>query len=1184
MAFDLNQSEITNKLIQNLTGIKESDLVRNDPTMQPGTKNFELCVQFAESNYKYHRSTTINERDTENSIKGLVEKFRIKGRDAMADMLEALTQRLFTPKLIDKKSLYSRFLRFDILALLLSLSEKPLATNYIPSTTFWARLAPPKPLTWEDIVREEPLTGEHWSRPGYDSDEDDQDNVTLLEDFELELDANGLVVGGGLVGKKVNPISFSSDVSHHIHYERNSQLRKQKKKAEACEQNQQQEYDPVAQGSHYHKIHIDFESPVDLNVMQVLSETQYWRKPLTDGAFAIRNRDDPDFSLTGEFPMLKIHEPCSLAPALITHQSRDHDMRFLDPGRQHYLDEVDAIREVLFMLRGHAGVLFDRHEWDVGGEVGGGLGWEGLGIVEGMFTVNPRAIVRHLTESALKNILFDFCDYGNWVTRSRELVRCLCTADPTLYGQTCQAFASALNEILVKFEERIAGLETEFTKFAKRPEGKDMVVSLLKLRNLLSADLELFRLVGMVVSDTLVLEAASTPPSGYPPISPIPPARLTISLLTGLYDQVVLAQFTGQQESFAMLRRLFDCSFEPYGRMIDQWIFEGSVEVDCADEFFVIRNIDVPEDSPQYWQEGFCLRFMEAGSGAGGEEFEADDIDQKSSILLYPSFLEPFAAKILFTGKAVNMLLSLKLGDVRKSGTFSELVNMQVYSNTHMRWDDMEWTNAYALNRNAPASPVPAIFTDGIKDYAALTTANFPMFGVLIPKKSIFRDGFAAASRRGSKRQSVRLVHPATTPPTLESVMSMARESGRENDTESHKDVHRSGDFSLYHQEFDERLDNYVRPQYESAGRLLAHILKGRCDLTYHFRALAGIYLMLEGDLMHRFCQMVFRKIDKRQAWYDSQALNGLFMEACRHTEWERQDNVHIWVKERENLQKRTVAAAANRSGQRDDRTSDKSDNVHLNSVRVFENVVVEYRLPWPINNIIRVAAIHQYKRIITLLLELKRAKYLMERISLFKSRLHQQAARGRHDPAMLLFYSLRVRLMWFVNTVYNYIMTTILHSETQEFQEKLTQVFDIDEIIQLHEGYVRRIRDRCLLNEKVNPIMRAIILILDTTIRFSNLFARYVEDPATKSFMLTQQSVRILIAPRADSDDDDEGESEEDDYDEAQRQDGRSLGEDEDKFWTGLNGVDHEFRRASEFVTTTLRVIARNGGFPWCE
>lgn len=73
---------------------------------------------------------------------------------------------------------------------------------------------------------------------------------------------------------------------------------------------------------------------------------------------------------------------------MITHQSRDYDMRFLDPGQQHYLDEVDTIREVLFMLRGHAGVLFDRHEWDVGGEVGGGLGWEGLGIVEGMFTVS----------------------------------------------------------------------------------------------------------------------------------------------------------------------------------------------------------------------------------------------------------------------------------------------------------------------------------------------------------------------------------------------------------------------------------------------------------------------------------------------------------------------------------------------------------------------------------------------------------------------------------------------------------------------------------------------------------------------------------------------------------------------------------------------------------------------------
>jgi len=114
---------------------------------------------------------------------------------------------------------------------------------------------------------------------------------------------------------------------------------------------------------------------------------------------------------------------------------------------------------------------------------------------------------------------------------------------------------------------------------------------------------------------------------------------------------------------------------------------------------------------------------------------------------------------------------------------------------------------------------------------------------------------------------------------------------------------------------------------------------------------------------------------------------------------------------------------------------------------------------------------------------------------------------------------------------------------------------------------------------------MRAIVLVLDATIRFSNLFARYVEDPATKSFMLTQQSVRILIAPRADSDDDDEGESDEDDRDdEAQKQDSRSLDEDEDKFWTGLKEVDREFRRASDFVTTSLRGIARNGGFPWFE
>ncbi|RUS27517.1 Spc98 family-domain-containing protein [Jimgerdemannia flammicorona] len=1116
MTFDRTRSELTDALIEAITGI------------EPGTDNHALCLQFAESNFNYHRFVSVEERDIDRSIKGLVEKFRIRDRDVMADSLEACMQRLFAPSLVKiKDSLYPPIIRYDMLALFLALSDNPLAVNYTPSTTLWTRL-PPKPLTWKDIIREEPLTGDHWSRLESDSDEDGEDDV-LFEDFELELDGNGLVNDGGLAEKK---------------------LRKQKKQVMARAQQQQFESHSELPPSHYHQMYVDFEPPVDRDVMRILTEKQYWCSPSFGSGF-VSNRDD--FGTT-----------TAEAPTLLVHQSRDRNIRFLDPQRQQYLDEIDAVREICFMLRGHAGVLFDRHEWDVGGDVGGGRGWEGLGIVEGMFTVKPKAIVQHLTESTLKNLLSEFCEYGNWVTRSRELVRCLCAASPTLYGQTCQAFASAVNEMLVKFEERIARLEAEFGKFAKRSEGNDTVVSLLRLKNLLSADLELFRLVGRVVSDTLVLEAASTPPSGYPPISPIPPARLTVSLLTGLYDQILLAQAVGQQEAFTTLRRLFDYSIEPYGRMIDRWIFEGNVDDDCANEFFVVRNLDIPEDSPQYWHEGFRFRSMEAGSVP--EEPEADDIDQELFTPPYPSFLEPFATKILFAGKAVNMLLSLKLGDV----------NMKVYSNPHTRWEALEWTNIHASMRSAAANSITTAFTDGFKGYTALTTAHFPMLGDMILKKSTIHGASALASRRGSKRQSVRITHAISTAPTLESVMSMAREYGRENgDAESQTDVRVSDAFSLYHHEVNEHLDNYVRPQYESAGRLLANVLMSRCDLAYHFRALAGIYLMLEGDLMHRFCQMVFHKMDKRQAWYDSQTLNGLFMEACRHTEWERQDNVHIWVKERENLQKRTVAAAVNRNGHRDGRISGKSSSVDLNSVRVFENVVVEYRLPWPINNIIRAAAIHQYKKFITLVLELKRAKCLMERIALFKSRLHHQAARNRRDPAILLFYSLRVRLMWFINTVYNYIMTTILHAETQAFQEKLAQVFDVDEIIQLHEEYVRRIRDRCLLNEKAIYIMRAIVLVLDATIRFSNLFARYVEDPAAKSFVITQQSIRFWVAPRVDSDDE---ESDGDSYDEEDQD------EEEDGFWKGLNEIDREFKRASDFVTTSLRVIARSGGFAWFE
>jgi hypothetical protein len=43
-----------------------------------------------------------------------------------------------------------------------------------------------------------------------------------------------------------------------------------------------------------------------------------------------------------------------------------------------------------------------------------------------------------------------------------------------------------------------------------------------------------------------------------------------------------------------------------------------------------------------------------------------------------------------------------------------------------------------------------------------------------------------------------------------------------------------------------------------------------------------------------------------------------------------------------------------------------------------------------------------------------------------------------------------------------------ILHSETVLFQRQLANLVNVDDIVLLHDDYVRKIVDRCLLNDKV--------------------------------------------------------------------------------------------------------------------
>lgn len=69
--------------------------------------------------------------------------------------------------------------------------------------------------------------------------------------------------------------------------------------------------------------------------------------------------------------------------------------------------------------------------------------------------------------------------------------------------------------------------------------------------------------------------------------------------------------------------------------------------------------------------------------------------------------------------------------------------------------------------------------------------------------------------------------------------------------------------------------------------------------------------------------------------------------------------------------------------------------------------------------NVIRKHAFEVYKAVFTLLLQIRRAKYVLKRLGLLNEGERRSSA---------LYYSLKHRLLWFANTIY-YYLTDLVHT-----------------------------------------------------------------------------------------------------------------------------------------------------------
>ncbi|KAL0950084.1 hypothetical protein HGRIS_010085 [Hohenbuehelia grisea] len=939
------------KLVTQITGFQVDD---------DDAENFSASVDFVFRNLE---STTLNKGAAsvdmnlmDKQVLGHVEKARVHSRDAMAKALELAYKRL--------KSSFAQNTDLDDeiklthlpdhLNLLISLACPPdsstlsFADDYLESASHPP--VQPAQLTWQDILKEEPFEGQHWEgayglQPGSvvnghtSQSEDDEDSLQSLsplnsDDLALDLEDDSLSSidepaepGIPLEYTSVPPIEPVTEEVNHL----TAALARRR-------------------------------------LLEALSTRQYWRSDwvIDPGIF-----QQP----------FNISDPSTFGPAIqrvLAREKGRHSAIAIDPPQvSKYINEEDAVREVLIALQGRENIM---------------LGWTRDAFVPKERC--PKLI--HLSAASQDSIISSLGLTASIVQRLRQLVSLLLdqplstshrphtlntnNSRRVRITRTLEAFADAIDREIRGFDSWCAAREEDICRAqAGAASEPELVVSLLSTEKAVNdqfggAFAALFAVIRTVIpyDEVAVIDTATVEATWIIPGSS--PAATTAHLLDALFEAVHQHAERGDQASTALLTRLFACTVEPVWAMIGRWLLDGmglgagQGERPLDNEFFIegsgltvgFNGQRTALFDPEFWEEGYTLR-----DSAG---------DKKAGVI--PAFLKHVADPVLSAGKAKGLLRAL----------------------------------------GVPQGDEEALL------------CQWRSFSDLLMSEAHDQSG-------------------------------LPRSASMELDTVSVDTLSRVV--------YDE-----LAPHCEATGRILAKVIVQDCELWVHLSAIEGVYLMRRGDTMSHFCDVLFAKMDSRHLWADFHTLNTAFndvvqMNTALGNEWIQASLVRLSYRSR-------------------------SKDMKINeTVRAIDGLAVEYAVPFPLTYIFPPKVLEAYGKIFVLLLQIRRAKTVLEKILVRGESL--RAARLQNELKIL--YAMRSRLAWFINALLNFLTTHVIHTQVLRFRAEIAQAKSLDDMIRLHYEHIERLQGRCLLQDDTSALHGAILSILDMALHFSENFVSFAGD-----------------------------------------------------------------------------------------
>ncbi|KAJ3123417.1 Gamma-tubulin complex component 5 [Nowakowskiella sp. JEL0407] len=786
-------------------------------------------------------------QDVLSEYDGIVHKFYIHGKDLKANNLEMLVNWLkfeFGKNKSANDDKLSIYAISDVLKLLLLLSNAPVNHTYstplLTNTSDVDRFISSKlnneiflessPLTWNEIMQEDPPRGDHWRTIfNYDKNDAADERATKLED-DAFLNSNTYPTRWRDFGRVETDVLVEDFEDESEDDDLVNDIR---------ETSEDKEDVP----HYYENREMNCGSLTD-----PLLNVKYWK--------------GESFSTFVQLEGI-LEEIANGNPGVAAH--RINDPRYITAVKNlpNYVPEMVIIKEILLMF----GATRRTDDADLRVDIGDLSNWEtgtlfAYDANTNQFKTNKSFAMTHLTDEALQNLLATFNQSGLALLRLRESEyqikrNAMLPATAIPPSKTLQKFASAIDQFILTPFDGVLQFWERFYQKCESGEGLPDIATVIDFRERIKPWMEMFceidrRLVSgpRGIMNLLKNKILTGKSNRIDIIKNYPESLCTFQIsgsdiLLSDGDELLSANPTiaTSKSIFTTMYVIFEKISKPCFENIESWIVRGEIlENGRISDFFVIKNDKVDKRSMSYWDAKYSIR-------------------KSNNVPLYPNFLERSAHLILSTGKANNLVglmggseLILKVIQNYKSIDSSKRSLHARFFGALRKYFLQSSTRSHAVNLELEEEE-PAIV------FASQSTTPEP------PKSEILQD--TSPEKISFNEFDLESAYPGALKLHLEEVVI---------DTEDQKKVTAKAPVSVQlwrslQDCVDDAFHETLQPIYTYVGHQLASVLFRRKNRTLRWtmgsdgallsdlKGLQGVYFMLDGLLMDTFSKKVYKLV-----------------------------------------------------------------------------------------------------------------------------------------------------------------------------------------------------------------------------------------------------------------------------------------------------------------------------------